>query len=98
MEGWIFGCDICNEVCPWNQRFAAPSVVADFAPRHPVDLDDPECFQRLTENEFDTLFADTALARPGLERMRRNVRAASTGGALLRGAGLAPPPGGPQPI
>jgi epoxyqueuosine reductase len=99
MNGWIFGCDICNEVCPWNQRFATLSTVADFAPRHAVDLDDPECFERLSQADFDTRFADTALARPGLDRMRRNVRAASTDPhAPLRRTGLAPAPGGAQPI
>ena len=78
MEGWIFGCDICNEVCPWNQKFAVPSTIADFEPRNPVDLDDPDCFNRLSEESFELLFADTALARPGLERMRRNAAAART--------------------
>jgi len=78
MEGWIFGCDICNEVCPWNQRFAAPSTIPEFRPRHTVDLDDPDCFNRLSTAAFDELFADTALARPGLDRMRRNVLAAAT--------------------
>lgn len=77
MEGWIFGCDICNEVCPWNQRFAAQSTIAEFRPRHTVDLDDPDCFNKLTPDGFEALFGETALARPGLERMRRNVAAAS---------------------
>jgi len=76
MEGWIFGCDICNEVCPWNQRFAAPSSIAEFRPRHAVDLNDPDCFNNLSPEGFDALFGDTALARPGRERMRRNTAAA----------------------
>ncbi len=76
MEGWIFGCDICNEVCPWNLRFAEQSAVADFRPRNQVDLDDPDCFEHLSQEAFDALFADTALARPGLQLMRRNARAA----------------------
>ena len=76
MEGWIFGCDICNEVCPWNQRFAFPSTIAEFRPRNNVDLSDENCFNRLSQESFDTLFGDTALARPGLERMRRNTLAA----------------------
>ena len=77
MEGWIFGCDICNEVCPWNQRFAAPSTIPEFRPRHTIDLDDPDCFNQLSAPAFDELFGDTALARPGLDRMRRNVLAAA---------------------
>lgn len=79
MDGWIFGCDICNEVCPWNERFAADSSIPEFRPRLPVDLDDPECFARLTRMEFEELFADSALLRPGLEKLRRNVRSAVEG-------------------
>ncbi len=89
MDGWIFGCDICNEVCPWNLRFAADSTMDAFRPRDAVDLNDPDCFSRLSQESFDALFGDTALARPGLERMRRNTRtAASQGAAPLPSADL----------
>jgi epoxyqueuosine reductase len=81
MQGWIFGCDICNEVCPWNERFAAPSTLPEFASRALPDLDDPTYFDRLTAAEFAAHFGDTALERPGLDRMRRNVRAAAASGA-----------------
>jgi len=90
MNGWIFGCDICNEVCPWNERFADESTVAAFRPRNAVDLDDPECFDRLSEAQFEQIFGDTALARPGLERMRRNAHAARTVSGPQRPAVLAP--------
>lgn len=76
MQGWAFGCDICNEVCPWNERFATPSVVPEFAPRDAVDRTDPAFFEAMDEAEFARRFGDTPLARPGLERMRRNWRAA----------------------
>jgi epoxyqueuosine reductase len=80
LNGWIFGCDICNDVCPWNERFAEASRVAEFAPRAVPPLDDPEYFARMTEMEFHDTFWDTPLGRAGLARLRRNVAAA--GGSM----------------
>ena len=76
LEGWGFGCDICNDVCPWNQRFARPTTVAEFQPRERRLPADPEFFANMSEEEFARRFGDTPLERPGLEGMRRNVRAA----------------------
>lgn len=76
MDGWAFGCDICNDVCPWNERFAAPTQHEEYRPRAEPDLRDPEYFERLDEMEFDRRFGDTPLERPGLAGMRRNWRAA----------------------
>jgi epoxyqueuosine reductase len=76
LEGWVFGCDICNEVCPWNQRFATPTAEPAFRSRRLLAGADPEMFERMDEAEFARRFGDTPLARPGLGGMRRNVRAA----------------------
>lgn len=76
LEGWTFGCDICNEVCPWNQRFAEQSTENAFRPRELPGRERPDLFDAMDQEEFDRRFADTALARPGLERMRRNWQAA----------------------
>jgi epoxyqueuosine reductase len=75
--GWAFGCDICNDVCPWNEKFARPTTVDDFARRTDPDRTDPAYFEEMSEAEFARHFADTPLARPGLARMRRNVRIAN---------------------
>jgi len=77
-EGWAFGCDICNEVCPWNVRFATESSVPEFRPRASLDNAGPDFFEKLDEPAFAADFGDTPLQRPGLERMRRNWRAAWT--------------------
>jgi len=77
-EGWAFGCDICNEVCPWNVRFATESSVPEFRPRASLDHAGPDFFDKLDEPAFAADFGDTPLQRPGLERMRRNWRAAWT--------------------
>lgn len=76
LEGWAFGCDICNDVCPWNERFAEPTNHAEFRPRPDLDAPGPAFFEAMSDVEFDRRFADTPLERPGLEGMRRNFRAA----------------------
>ena len=78
-DGWAFGCDICNDVCPWNEKFARPTTVSEFARRPHPDRHDATVFDRMSAAEFDARYADTPLARPGLERMRRNVRVARVG-------------------
>jgi len=75
-DGWAFGCDVCNDVCPWNVKFASPTAVAEFGLRDDPDRRAPAAFEEMDEAEFSRKFADTPLARPGLARMRRNVAAA----------------------
>jgi len=71
LAGWIFGCDICQEVCPWN-RFQRPTDWEDFSPlpvwRKLPDLD----FSRLSPEEFEQQFAESPLSRPGLAGLRLN--------------------------
>lgn len=73
--GYAFGCDICNDVCPWNQRFARITDVVEFQPSNLPEMG-PTYFEDLTEEEFARRFGDTPFERPGLEGMRRNFRAA----------------------
>ena len=76
LDGWVFGCDICNEVCPWNQRFAQPTPAKEFRSRHHLDGAGPELFDGMEEEEFARRYGDTPLERPGLRGMRRNLHAA----------------------
>ncbi len=76
LSGWAFGCDICNEVCPWNERFAERSTIPEFRPREDLASAGPDFFEELGEEEFARRFGDTPLARPGLKGMRRNWKAA----------------------
>ena len=75
-EGWAFGCDICNDVCPWNERFAAPGTRPEYVPNDAPDRSDPDYFERMSDAEFAALFGDTPLERPGLRGMRRNWKVA----------------------
>lgn len=80
LEGWVFGCDICNEVCPWNQRFAEAAPAKTLRSCDPLAGAGPELFEQMDEAEFERRFGDTPLERAGLAGMRRNFRAAMARG------------------
>lgn len=72
MDQWMFGCDICQEVCPWN-RHASPTTEPRFAP-HPRLLDMTQSdWVDLTEDVFREVFKDSAVKRAGLVGLRRNI-------------------------
>ena len=75
-HGYAFGCDICNDVCPWNQRFAEPTGVPEFRSREHNWEPRPDFFERMSEADFDERYGNSPLERAGLEGMRRNYRAA----------------------
>lgn len=69
---WVFGCDICQEVCPWN-RFAVPTTAPDFAPRPGQPNPDPEELVELDETAFRERFAGTPIMRAKYMGIRRNA-------------------------
>lgn len=72
MENWMFGCDICQEVCPWN-RFAQPHQEPAFEP-HPdlLEMSKRE-WQELTEGVFQKLFKGSAVKRTKFAGLKRNI-------------------------
>jgi epoxyqueuosine reductase len=72
-EGWAFGCDICQEVCPWN-KFALPHEEKEFAPPGDWLQWTRERWEDLSQEEFETFFKESPLARPGFEKMQENVK------------------------
>jgi epoxyqueuosine reductase len=68
---WVFGCDICQDVCPWNSK-AGESPIAEFAPRPGLQesLAEPAFLQ--DEEQFVRLFGETPLMRAGREQIMRN--------------------------
>lgn len=76
LDDWAFGCDVCNEVCPWNLRFAEETGVPEYRARDLLDDSGSNPFETMTGAEFARRFAGTAFLRPGLSGMRRNWRAA----------------------
>jgi len=76
LDGWAFGCDVCNDVCPWNERFASETRITEFQPQPSLKELRPDLFDRMTEEEFSVRFEESALHRTGVRGMRRNLRAA----------------------
>jgi epoxyqueuosine reductase len=72
---WMFGCDVCQDVCPWNVSFARETADAQLQPRADVAEVDPTTFATMSETEFASRFADTPFSRPGHRGMRRNSAA-----------------------
>ena len=72
---WLFGCDVCQDVCPWNVRFAGPTPDPVLAPRAPLAGPDLDQLQKLDAAEFEARYGDTPFERPGLVGMRRNAAA-----------------------
>jgi epoxyqueuosine reductase len=70
---WLFGCDICQEVCPWN-RFARPTNEPDFAPRPGQAHPDPAELADITEPAYKDRFAGTPLIRAKHTGITRNAR------------------------
>ncbi|MEF2276702.1 tRNA epoxyqueuosine(34) reductase QueG [Deinococcus sp. YIM 134068] len=68
---WLFGCDVCSEVCPWSVR--AGPLARLLEPRPELAHPDLSAFFGLSEREFERRFAGTAFLRPRRKGMARNA-------------------------
>lgn len=74
---WIFGCDICQQVCPWNQRFAQPSDEPAFQTRPFLAQADLEDFLSLDTPSYQQLLRRSPLKRAKRQGLVRNAAAAA---------------------
>lgn len=72
MGEWMFGCDICQEVCPWNRK-SPPTREPDLLPLEEYQNVTAAELLKLTEADFQQRFGKTPLARPGREGILRNA-------------------------
>jgi epoxyqueuosine reductase len=75
LEGWVAGCDICQDVCPWNQRFAQETDVAEFQPYPENVAPTLTELATISQEEWNQRFRASALRRIKPDMLRRNARA-----------------------
>jgi epoxyqueuosine reductase len=79
LNGWVFGCDICQEVCPHNKKVLKASD-PDFMPGKHLDFVNLDYLSRIDDDQFVKTFAGTSLLRAGRIKLLKNIEAAKTGG------------------
>ena len=72
MADWSFGCDICQDVCPWN-RFSKPHSEPLFEPRSELLEFTKKDWEELTEATFDIIFKNSAVKRTRYRGLKRNL-------------------------
>lgn len=72
MEDWVFGCDICQDVCPWN-RFSKPNTEERFTPKQEILHNNWEDWEEITEDVFKNVFKKSAIKRTKFSGFLRNL-------------------------
>lgn len=79
-ENWIYGCDICQDVCPWNHKFAAVTPEPGFRPRESNAAPRLEEWSSMSQEEFSVRFKGSPIKRTKLAGLRRNMEVVLDGG------------------
>jgi epoxyqueuosine reductase len=72
MDGWLFGCDVCQDVCPWN-RFSTSTHEPRFTPREELLRMSSGEWKELSEHVFSQLAKHSPLKRKGLDGLKKNA-------------------------
>ncbi len=73
LENWIFGCDICQDVCPWN-RFSKPHQEPQFEIKPEIESYSKAEWTEITETVFNKIFSKSAIKRTKYEGFVRNLK------------------------
>jgi epoxyqueuosine reductase len=72
MDDWAFGCDICQDVCPWN-RFSKQHNEPLFSPNSEVINYTQNNWEEITQETFNIIFKNSAIKRTGFKGFKRNI-------------------------
>jgi epoxyqueuosine reductase len=72
-ESWVFGCDICQDVCPWNIKFLQPTAIDDFNPKNGNKEIKLSEISKLNEIDFKERFTESTILRTKLKGLKRNA-------------------------
>jgi len=75
LDGWIYGCDICQEVCPWNTKFAKETDEVSFQSRLGFKDKKLHDWEKLSEGDYRKLFKKSAIKRTKYSGLMRNIKA-----------------------
>jgi epoxyqueuosine reductase len=73
LDNWMFGCDVCQDVCPWN-RFSTSTNEINFAPIPEILNFTKNDWEELTEESFKSIFAKSPLKRSQFSGVKRNLK------------------------
>ena len=75
-NNYIFGCDICQDVCPWN-KFSTSHNEREFLPKEELSKMSKKDWQELTHETFNKIFKNSAVKRTKFQGLKRNIKAVS---------------------
>ena len=75
LDGWIYGCDICQETCPWNKKFSQRTEAKEFEPREGIKNKKLIDWNNMSEDEYKQTFKKSAMKRTKYSGLMRNIKA-----------------------